>query len=300
MNLKFNKFERVAGVFVLLALSGGLFFTFTVAVKKGWFSPKVPFATVVDSADGLHEGTPIHVSGLRAGQVKSVRLVSNNEVHVDFEVFERFKDYLKEDSEARVLRPFVLGDKVIEISMGSEEAKPLKPGDVIVSHPSFDVMDLVSGKTLGPFLGTMEGLMTNLSTLAEAFADPKRTETFIRMFDRVDPLIVNMNEMSLQVTRLTRDLNHIIPEMRKKSPELGEHMAELVERLNTLTGAVAPAFDEVGPDLPRVSRRAVEALDEMVITLKAMQRSFMLSGRVRDVRQEEEELNRQPAQTDED
>jgi phospholipid/cholesterol/gamma-HCH transport system substrate-binding protein len=58
---------------------------------------------------------------------------------------------------------------------------------------------------------------------------------------------------------------------------------------------IEPTVKEIGPDMPRVSRRAIEALDEMVITLKAMQKSFLLSGKVKDVKEEEVERKRRPA-----
>ena len=63
-----------------------------------------------------------------------------------------------------------------------------------------------------------------------------------------------------------------------------------------MTKALAPAFDSVGEELPRASLRALEALDEAVVLLKAMQKTFLLSGKVEDVREEEEkQKKRQPA-----
>jgi phospholipid/cholesterol/gamma-HCH transport system substrate-binding protein len=135
--------------------------------------------------------------------------------------------------------------------------------------------------------------MTNISTLAKAFADPKRTESFVKMFDRMNPLIISLNKMSDGVSALTGEMNEMIPQIRKESPQVGKDLSQLIGHLNVLTGTLAPAFKEVGPDLPQASRRAVEALDEIVVTLKAIQKSFLLSGKVKDVR--EEESLRRPA-----
>lgn len=163
---------------------------------------------------------------------------------------------------------------------------------------AFDMMDIVSGKKIGPFLGSIEGLATNLSTLAQAFADPKRTQAFVKMFDRMDPLILSLGKMSNEVAKLAADVNVILPQMQKEAPDLGKQVAQLVNQMKIITTTLTPAFKEVGPDLPHVSRRAVEALDEMVVTLKAIQKSFLLSGKVQDVRQEERE--RKPSASDKD
>ena len=74
---------------------------------------------------------------------------------------------------------------------------------------------------------------------------------------------------------------------------MGHEMAQIIQNLNTLTTEFAkltPAINEIAPDLPRTTKRAVEALDETVVLLKAMQRSWLLRGNVKDVKDEEEKI----------
>jgi phospholipid/cholesterol/gamma-HCH transport system substrate-binding protein len=71
----------------------------------------------------------------------------------------------------------------------------------------------------------------------------------------------------------------------------------MVEDLGKITHSVAilsvqlektlPLLAEATPELPKAARRAFEALDETVVTLKALQKSFLIRGSVREVRQEE-------------
>ena len=293
MKVKFKSSERIAGAFIVVALVGAVSLSLMTAIQKGWLQSKVMFKTKVQSADGLREGASVTISGIRAGEISDIELESADNIIVHFYLFEEFHKQVKTDSVLLVSRPFVLGDKEIEVTVGSEGAEMLSANSFIDAQTSFDMMDLLSGKRLGPFLGTIEGLLNNMSVLAKAFADPKRTEAFVKMFDRMDPLMLSLGKMSTEVAKLSRELNEVIPQMRKESPELGQQMAQLIGQMNALTNAVTPAFKEVGPDLPRVSRRAVEALDEMVVTLKAMQKSFLLSGNVKEVKKEES--SRKPA-----
>ena len=317
MKVKFNHYERVAGMFVLAALLGSLAVSLGVALKKGWFASKVQYMTVLESADGLHEGTLVQVAGLRAGQVTDVELVSAQEVRVTFKVFEKFQSRIREDSLVSVIRPFIIGEKVLEISVGSESSKVMSADSTLTATKSFDVMDLVSGRKLGPFLGSIEALSQNLRILAEAFADPERTKALVAMFDRLDPLLRNMNSMALGVTKITDaanrnkrieqlmstltdvsvELNQILPIMAKQGPAMAAHIPRLVENLAVLTDEfkkLTPAITAIAPELPQASKRAIEALDEAVVTLKAMQKSFFLRGNAREVR-EEESSKRQPA-----
>src|SRR5690606_5744109 len=102
------------------------------------------------------------------------------------------------------------------------------------------------------------------------------------------------NKMAKEVTTLTGELNVILPEVRKESPAIGKDLSQLIRNLGHLSAALAPAVKEVGPELPQASRRALEALDEVVVTLKALQKSFLLSGKVKEVRQDEDKA-RQPS-----
>lgn len=321
MKVKFNKFERVAGLFVLSAIVGAIAITVGVAIEKGWFASKVKFYTTLESADGLHAGTLVQVSGLRAGSVTDVDLVSANEVKVQFNVLERFRSLIKEDSRVQVIRPFVIGEKVLDVTVGSTESQVLAANSEIESKLTIDVMDLLSGRKLAPFLGTMEALLDNLKVLAKAFSDPQRTKKFVEMFDQTLPLVKNLNRMSLGVIKVTHvatrkkrleqlmshltafseSMSQFLPIMAEEGPVMAEQLPQLVSNLTELTEEfkkLTPAISEVAPELPRASRRAIEALDEVVVTLKAMQKTFLLSGNVEDVREEEQKKSkeaRQPA-----
>jgi len=59
--------------------------------------------------------------------------------------------------------------------------------------------------------------------------------------------------------------------------------------LTTEFKVVLPALAEIAPELPKTSRRAVEALDEAVVLMKALQKSFFVKGNAQEVRLEEAE-----------
>ncbi|MCB0351208.1 MAG: MCE family protein, partial [Bdellovibrionales bacterium] len=212
MKVKFQKIERIAGIFIVVAMVGAASLTVLAAIKKGWFQAKVEFKTKVLSADGLRPGSQVTISGIRAGEITDVELIAADNIIVHFNISEKFHKQIRKDSKVYIVRPFVIGDKAIELTVGSNEEEVVQNGAMLESEMSFDMLELVSGKKLGPFLGTVEGLMQNVSVLAQAFADPKRTQAFVKMFDRMDPLFMNLDKMSIEVTRLTKEMNQIMPQ----------------------------------------------------------------------------------------
>lgn len=320
MKVKFNLYERVAGLFVLTAIAGTLVVALGVAIKRGWFEHKVTYKTTLPSADGIHAGTLIQVAGLRAGQVDTIELKSSSEVLVTFNISKKYADLVRADSEIRMMRPFVIGEKVMEISVGSQNAAVLEEGATIVAGESIDILDLVSGKKMGPYLATLGQIMDNLKFVAEAFLDPKRSRSIVQIFDEMAPLIRNTGSITKEVAgilkevnkkdqltqtinnlaNITGELNKVIPQLTQSAPQLGHDLGKISTNLAVLTeevNKVLPVVSNMAPEFPRVSRRAVEALDETVVLLKAMQKSFLLRGSVREVKEEEAKQRLPAAET---
>ena len=112
MKIKLSKFERVAGIFLIGAVIGSIAMTAGVAIKKGWFTKKIHFETNLDNAEGIHPGTVVQMSGLRAGDVTEIELLNTERVRIKFKVLEHFAARVRKDSYVQVIRPFVIGEKV--------------------------------------------------------------------------------------------------------------------------------------------------------------------------------------------
>lgn len=320
MKIRFNKFEKVAGLFVGIALLSCVVGMAAIAIKNGWLSMKVAYQAELESADGVHAGTIVQIAGLRVGSVTAVELESDDRVRVKFEVIERFSSKVRKDSVVQMYRPFILSEKVLEISVGSDAEPELAAGSVIPVVAAYDIMDFLSGKKMTTVLSSFDNLADSLRIVGQAFANKERTQSLVQMFDRLSPLVQNLNAMSVEVVKLTSaanknrraevivdnlakvsvELEKMLPAFNKEVPDVGIQLGQIVKNLNVLTTEfqkLTPAINAIAPELPRTSRRAVEALDETVVLLKAMQRSFLLRGKVEDVR--EEEKSRHPANTSE-
>lgn len=319
MKIHFNKFEKVAGLFVAVALFGCVFSLIAIAAKNGWFASKVSYVTEIESADGLHAGTVVQIAGLRVGAVSEVELLSDDRVLVHFKILEKFRDKVRKDSHLQTFRPFILAEKVMEVSTGSATEPEMEPGGMVPTMASTDVMDLLSGKKMTAVLASFDHVADSLRIVGEAFSNKERTQAIVQMIDRLNPLVRNLDIMAVEVVKVTsaankqkrmetilsnlamisEQLQNVVPAFNQEAPNVGHQLGAIVNNLNVLTTEfkkVTPALSAIAPDLPRTSRRAVEALDETVVLLKALQKSFLLRGNVREVLEEE---SRRPANTTE-
>ena len=315
---KFNKYERVAGMFVIMTVGGIILTAVSVAIKQGWFETKSYYSTCFSSAEGVHPGTVVQMAGLRAGSVEEVELQTDNSIHVKFYVLGKFQPRIKEDSTTQLIRPFIIGDRVLDVTVGSESSPEQIQHRSLASRETMDLMTLLSGKTLSQHLERVSVTLENLSTMIGALTSRDRTQSLVRIFDRLDPLLVNVDSMVTEMTKLskqatykgnlqtvvanlaitTQELNNVLPELNRQNPHLAKDLSEMTKNLAQLTNdfkVLGPALTAIGPQLPQTTRKAVEVLNETLIMMKAMQKSILIRGNIREVREEEAVKERLPA-----
>lgn len=290
MVLKFNKFERIAGAFILVAVVGSVMTAVSVAVKQGWFEKKTAYSTHFENADGIHPGTVVQMAGLRVGEVEDVELQGDNTIKVNFYILGKYQKRIRNDSKAQLIRPFIIGERVLEVSVGSDSEAELAENSLMKSEESMDIMTIISGKKLGSYFGRISSILENLNEVISALMNKERTQTMVKMFDKLDPLITNLNLMTIEMTRMSQEVNLILPELNKTHPKMGRDLAMITKNLASVADqlrVLGPVMDEIGDQLPATARRAVEALNEATILIKAMQKSFFVRSSVAEVRDEE-------------
>lgn len=322
MKVKFNLFERVAGLFVLGAVVGSVVMSVGVAVKKGWFDPKISLKTKVHDAEGIRVGTPVKMSGLVVGEISQIDFSDSNEIIVIFNVAKKFQNKIKKDSVVSISRPFVIGEKALEINLQDSELDVAEAGDFLVSRESVDLLSFLSSDTLSQQLTSVSKIMESLNKLAQDFFATERTSQMVALFDKMIPLLDDLHKMSINVALLTDDLNdkkvlknsikelnslskqmnQVLPVMAENAPELTKNMSKMVANLAVLTddfSELIPIIQKIAPKMPEASDKAIQALNETVTTLKAMQKTFLLRGAVRDVLEEDKKnADRLPAKSE--
>lgn len=301
----------------MLTAAGGVLLTaLSAAIKQGWFEPKVYYTTTFENADGIHQGTLVQMSGLRVGAVETVELEHDNRIKVGFYVLGKFQTRIRENSTVQLVRPFIIGERVLDLAVGGDQFNVIPPTGTIKSLETMDLMTLMSGKNMNSYLSKVGGILESMQVIMDAFADRSRAESLVRVIDRLDPLVKNLNTMSVEVIKLskqathddgvqklvgnlavtTKEINRILPELNEQNPDLAQDLAVMTRNLAVVTKALGPAVQAVEPQLPGASVRLVEALNETVVVLKAMQKSFFMRGSVREVK-DEENSQRMPAQS---
>ena len=131
----------IVGIFVTLAFVVFVFVVFSMGGGGGLLGSQLSVFGRFSQVKGLHNGSEVSLSGLRIGVVKEIQVTdtSSKELIVQMNIAKKYARALREDSIATIKTQGVLGDKYIEISIGSDESPLLKQGDFIKSAEPPDI-----------------------------------------------------------------------------------------------------------------------------------------------------------------
>src|SRR5690242_20475700 len=125
LRTRLSRMERAVGWFVMLAtgllLFGFGYYIYKTAERKGWFTPKFQYQTLLNDATGLKVGDPVKLMGFQAGAITDIIPEAPDAyfgVTIKFVVLKPHYGYIWDDSRVSVTSD-LLGNRALQITKGS-------------------------------------------------------------------------------------------------------------------------------------------------------------------------------------
>lgn len=196
-----------SGIFVFSMLIVFMIFTFTIGNESAWFTKKTPLKALVPSAQGLKVGAVVEFRGIKVGTLDKIKVVSNEEVSLDFNVNTDYLPFIKTDSKVTINTKGLVGDKMLEIVNGDEDGEPATENTVLFAAGTV----------------TMEDVMVKGEQLAETSA---------RVLLKLDHLLEQINRDN-KIEKTLRELSLASSELRKFSKQVNDE--KLVQKLSKMS-----------------------------------------------------------------
>ena len=203
----YSSSEIKSGFFVLITIVMLLVLTFVVGgyFKKGANEWKVQFGYL----SGLSDSAPVYYAGREVGKVDSIQILRGEGRPVLVTVKISKDAYVRKDSVAYIDTLGMMGEKFIEISVGSKEAPPMETGKVI---PGVDPIP-------------MHVLIRKMNTLADEVA---------QMTDSLNPLLKTANDVvggnKEEISKSIGNLHEVTANLRDMTADLKLHPWRLVRK----------------------------------------------------------------------
>lgn len=222
------------GVFVLVALAAFLGLIWALGARARLFEPRVTVHADFTEVGGLAEGATVRLAGVQIGRVTGVHLPGppGGKVRVDLTIARQFGDRVRADSIARIDTQGLLGDKIVEITVGTVKAPPVQAGQVLAARDPTDV-----GQVITQGADTVK----SVSALTQSLTETARQLNESKLIDDAAALVGSARRVTDQVTRLADRV--------ERGPGLAHALLydEPVQlaRLNDLIAATRKVLDRV-------------------------------------------------------
>jgi phospholipid/cholesterol/gamma-HCH transport system substrate-binding protein len=241
-----------AGVFVALALALLAVVVLLIGKANRVFDRQVSYHMYFENVEGLKTDSPVWLGGLEVGRVSGIDFLSDVEdprIDVKVELARRFSNRIRADSVARITGRGVLGDKAIDISMGSARAALIPFGGEIPSGSSGELTSLL--KHGGEVLENAVAITKDLRRAVAAYSDPALKDdiaatvsSFRSIFGRVEkgPGTAHALIYDKQTAEDTRALVARLSSVANRVDQAVNQVDALLETARTGPGAVHALF----------------------------------------------------------
>jgi phospholipid/cholesterol/gamma-HCH transport system substrate-binding protein len=162
-----------SGLFVSGALVLAGVVIFLIGRENRLFERHVRYHAAFENVEGLKLDSPVRLGGLDVGRIKSINFspdIEDRRIDVTMEISSRFANRVRADSVARIGSRGVLGDKVIEISLGSVNAAPIPEGGEVKTGSSGDITSLL--KAGGELLDNALAISRDVRAAVSMYTEP--------------------------------------------------------------------------------------------------------------------------------
>jgi phospholipid/cholesterol/gamma-HCH transport system substrate-binding protein len=261
---RFKYLERKIGLFIVVALLGTVLAVVLYGVQKDFFTPIYSLRFTVDRGTGFSKGMSVKLSGFRIGRVTSISLNEQAMVDIKIEVDKKYRTWIRSDSTVKLVKEGLVGDSIVDVSVGSLDKPELNDGEVIVylKTKAIDEMAQEIVEKVKPVLFEVRDI---ISYVNNPDGDLKKAihnlEVLTRNLDgtrqQTDKLLTSVNG------NLDRISNRAITVLDTANNKIeGLDIAPTLSRLNntldTIDKKIPPILDKTDTALSEVSKLSKE------------------------------------------
>ena len=326
MNTERNKRNVIVGLFVAVGLLILIMGVFTLGGQKKTFVAAINVNAVFEDVNGLQKGANVWFSGVKVGTVKSVDFDGSAKVRVVMHIEKKAQEFIRKDAMAKIGAEGLIGNKLVVIYGGSQNAGPIGGGESLAVEHSLSTDDMMATlqknnenlasitndfKTVSSRLakgeGTIGALLNDATLFKSLEATAMRLQQAARNSEQVSGQIANYTAQ-LQTpgslanglvhdTAIMTNLNAAVRQMNDAAAEAHTFAGNLRTASNQLSSSdntlgVLLNDEESAGQVKKMIENLNSGSKKLDEDLEAIQHNFLLRGFFRKkARREAKEAN---------
>lgn len=198
-----RRYTLRVGIFVLVGLAVFIGAIYALGARARLFEPRYTIHADFTEVGGLTEGATVRLAGVQIGRVSGVHLPPDpgGKVRVDMTIARQFSDRIREDSVARIETQGLLGDRIVEITVGTAKTVPVEPGGVIAARDPVDI---------GQVVNESAEIVKSVGALAESLRQTAETLNQSKLIEEASLTVASARRAASRIEALTDQVGRVV------------------------------------------------------------------------------------------
>src|SRR5690606_14472475 len=211
-----RKRSLTVGLFVLIGLIILVAGILVLGTQQNKFSKNLVVTTYFHDVKGLKVGNNVWFSGVKVGIVKEIKFQSIDDVKVVLHIEEKSSQFIRGNVVAKLGSDGLIGNAIVNLVGGSEQAPAIKDGDVIKSAAGTDTEAMFAtvqtnnenlGEITKNFAMLAKEMVEGTGTVGALLTDSTITLSLKSSLNSLDKMMASANRTSENLAMLTQQLN---------------------------------------------------------------------------------------------
>jgi len=298
------QFKVRLGLFVIGGLALFVLAIFIIGKQKNLFNPVFKLTTTFNNVSGLQVGNNIRFSGINVGTVDKISIVNDSTVKVDMMVKQEVKQFIKSDCIVAIGSEGLIGDRLLIITQGSEEADLVRVGTGLMSVEPVETDAIIA--SLQVTAGHVEVITKELAMVMLKVNTGRGTlgrlihDTIIAQ--NINNTVANFQSSSSKLDNIMlttkNDISEIMTSFQSTASNAEvstQQLEDIMVKLNTGTGTMSRLIndtitsDNVDETILNL-KNSSKSLDE---NMEALKHNFLFRGYFKKKAKEQEQLKQE-------
>ncbi|MCL6495345.1 MAG: MlaD family protein [Ignavibacterium sp.] len=223
------------GIFIFIGSVLLVVGIFMLGNKDQLFVSTFTIRAYFQNTEGLRNGASVRFGGIDVGAVKEIKIIpdTSGRVEVSMRIKEEVRRFIKKDSRASIETEGLVGNKVVIITMGSDNAEPISDNGIILSKEPLSFADVIE-ETQGILAYTKE-MTKNLADIVGKVNKGEGTIGKILYDEELYNAATNITKSAdKNLTAITEDMRKVIALF----DDLGKGVETIVKNTNNVVAGI--------------------------------------------------------------
>lgn len=221
------------GIFITAGIILFVVTIFVIGSKTNLFTQTYMIKSEFETVGGLKHGSSVRLNGIIIGNVDDIYIISQNRVVVEMKLEKRIQDFVKADSKAKVSSEGLVGNKIVEIIPGSNNAPAAENNAMIQSVKPIEMEDIMNNLNQ-----TSTSASKLIGDLSDVVAKVNNGEGTIGQLVTNDALYRNMDSTFRSFGSYSGKINTVVEEVIRSVRILSIDAEKFTETINNISSDV--------------------------------------------------------------